>query len=408
MKHVYASIDIGSDSVKVVVTELYRDHLNLLAATSVPSKGIKKGLIVEPNLAKESIIRALKEVEAMLGVRIRKVLATVPSHFADYKVIKGNCTVEGDLITSKDMINSYKDGIKKNIAPNEEFVTVVPIDFKINGKTVMKDPKNFPGQTLVGRTMMITTPKKNVYSVASIIESIGVELADITVGSIGDVAVFKNKEVEETLGAIINIGADMTMVSLYNKGVPASTKIIGQGGKDIDKDLSYMYRISTTDARKIKETFAHAHTRNASKDSFYKVKNIEGKEIKISDYDASKIAMSRLKEILSLSKKALEDLTNNKIQYIIVTGGTSNMLDIEHVIDSELLSGKKGNVKLIGIRNNKYATAIGSIIYFLNTLKLKGMDYSMMSREDMDDLSSPKSDNDETVLGKVFSYFFGE
>ena len=84
------------------------------------------------------------------------------------------------------------------------------------------------------------------------------------------------------------------------------------------------------------------------------------------------------------------------------------MLDIEHVIDSELLSGKKGNVKLIGIRNNKYATAIGSIIYFLNTLKLKGMDYSMMSREDMDDLSSPKSDNDETVLGKVFSYFFGE
>lgn len=408
MKHVYASIDIGSDSIKVVVTELYRDHLNLLAATSVPSKGVKKGLIVEPNQAKESIIKALKEVEAMLGVRIRKVLATVPSHFADYKVIRGSCTVEGDLITSKDMINSYKDGIKKNISPNEEFVTVVPIDFKINGKTVMKDPKNFPGQTLIGRAMMITAPKKNVYSVASIIESIGVELADITVGSISDVSVFKNKQVDETLGAIINIGADMTMVSLYNKGVPASTKIIGQGGKDIDKDLSYMYRISTTDARKIKETFAHAHIKNASKDSYYEVKNIEGKDIKISDFDASKIAMSRLKEILSLSKKALEDLTNNQIQYIIVTGGTSNMLDFEYVIDSELLSAKKGNVRLIGIRNNKYATAIGSIIYFLNTLKLKGMDYSMMSREDMDDLSSPKSDNDETVLGKVFSYFFGE
>ena len=107
MEHVYASIDIGSDSVKVVVCELYRNHLNLLAATSVPSKGIKKGLIVNPDLAKESIISALKEAEAMLGVRIKKVIATVPAHFADYKLIKGSSKVASDLISGNDMINSY-------------------------------------------------------------------------------------------------------------------------------------------------------------------------------------------------------------------------------------------------------------------------------------------------------------
>ncbi len=408
MEHVYASIDIGSDSIKVVVSEFYHGHLNLLAATSEPSKGVKKGLIVEPKLAKESIIRALKGAEAMLGVRIKKIIATVPSHFASYKIIRGECAVEGDLITSKDMVNSYKEGIRKNILPNEELVTIVPIDFKINGKTVMKDPKNFPGKSLVGRAMMVTVPKKNVYSIASIIESIGVELVDITVGSIGDTSAFKTEDFNDGLGAIINVGADTTMVSIFNKGIPAATKIIGSGGKTIDKDISYKYRISTVDARKIKETFALAHARGASKESYYETCNIENIPVKISQLDVSKIVESRLKEILSLAKSELEDLTNKQIKYIIVTGGISNMLDFEYVLNDVLISAKKGNVKLIGIRNNKYSTAVGNIIYFLNTLKLKGMDYSMFSEEDMNALSSPASRNDETVLGKVFSYFFGE
>jgi len=408
MEHVYASLDIGSDSIKVVVTELHQGHLNLLAATSEPSKGVKKGLIIEPKLAKESIIRALKGAEAMLGVRIKKVIATVPSHYAKYRIIKGKCAVEGDLITSKDMVNSYKDGIKKNILPNEEFVTVIPIDFKINGKTVMKDPKNFPGQSLVGRAMMVTVPKKNVYSIASIVESIGIELVDVTVSSIGDTSAFITDELKTGLGAIINIGADMTTVSIFNKGVPAAERIINAGGKDIDKDISYKYRISVTDAREIKESFALASTKGASKENYYEVQNIENKPVKISQFDASKIASSRLKEILEAAKNELEDLTNKQIKYIIVTGGISNMQNFDKILNDVIVTAKKGNVKLIGIRNNKYSVAIGNIIYFLNTLKLKGMDYSMFSEEDMDLLSSQASDNDETVLGKVFSYFFGE
>ncbi len=410
MEHVYASIDIGSDTVKVVVCELYQNHLNLLASTSVPSKGIKKGLIVEPELAKETIMRALKEAEAMLGVRIRKVIATIPSHFLDYKLIKGECNVAGDLITGNDMINSYKDGIKKELSSTEEFVTVVPIDFKINGKTVIKDPKNFPGQTLIGRAMMVTSPKKNVYSVASIIESIGVELADISVGSIGDINCFKNKDLDSSISGIINIGGDITTISLYNKGIPVSTKIIGSGGKDIDKDISYMYRINIEDAKKIKENFALAHKKNANKNEIYEVKDIEGKNLKINQLEVSEIVMSRINEILNAAKNELGGLTNKQIQYIIVTGGISNMLDFEYCLNDIMMSASKGNVKLVGLRNNKFSTAIGNIIYFLNTIKLKGMNYSMLSEDDMEKLSSPnKSVNNEgTVLGKVFSYFFGE
>ena len=409
MEHVYASIDIGSDSIKLVVCDLYQNHLNLLAATSVPSRGIKKGLIVEPEYVKKSIALAFKDVEDMLGIKIKKVIANVPNHMAEYKIIRGECDIPGDLITSHDMINSYKAGIRSNLLPNEEFVTVVPIDFKINGKTIMKNPKGFPGKRLMGRAMMVTTPKKNVYSVASLLESLGIEIVDISVGSVGDVSCFKNESLDKSISAIINIGSDITMVSLYNKSIPVSTKIIGAGGKDIDRDLAYMYKISMDEARKIKENFALAHVRNADKLDVYETLNNDNVKIKINQLSASEVVMSRINEILTLAKNELNDLTNKPIQYIIVTGGMSNMLDFEYCIHEVLPDASKGAVKLIGVRNNKYSTAIGNIIYFLNTLKLKGMNYSMLSEDDMEELSSPRENtNDDTMLGKVFGYFFGE
>ena len=408
MKHVYASIDIGSDAIKLAVCELYQNHLNLLAATSVPSRGVKKGLIVEPELAKKSISLALRSIEDMLGVKIKKIIANVPNHMAEYKLIKGETDIRGDLISASDMIHSYKEGIRSNLMPNEEFVTVVPIDFKINGKTVMKDPKGFPGKKLMGRAMMVTTPKKNVYSVASILESLGVEIVDISTSSIGDINCFRTENLEKNISAIINIGAEITTVSLYNKCIPVSTKIIGAGGLDIDRDLAYMYKIDLKVSRNIKENFALAHVRGASNTDFYETVNKDNVKIKINQHAASEIAASRINEILTLAKNELKDLTNKPIQYIIITGGASNMLDFEYSMREVIPNASKGAVKLVGVRNNKYSTVIGNIIYFLNTLKLKGMNYSMLSEDDMDEISSPSNSNDDTMLGKVFGYFFGE
>ena len=71
-----------------------------------------------------------------------------------------------------------------------------------------------------------------------------------------------------------------------------------------------------------------------------------------------------------------------------------------------------GNVKMIGIRNNKYSSAIGNVVYFINKLKLKGRDYTMLSEDDIENLSSPKRGlvniSGSSMLGKVFGYFFGE
>jgi len=165
--------------------------------------------------------------------------------------------------------------------------------------------------------------------------------------------------------------------------------------------------------KKIKEKFALAHRKNAVVDDIYEIVNLDGKKIKINQLEASEVVMSRLEEIISLAKNEINHLTNRPIQYIIVTGGVSNALNLEYTLASELgNSANIGNIKLIGVRNNKYSTALGNIIYFISTLKLKGQDYTMLNKDDMEVLSSSSKHflnaSSETMLGKVFGYFFGE
>lgn len=411
MKHIYTSVDIGSDSIKVVTSELFKGKLNLLAASSVKSKGIKKGLITDVNSATMSLQKAISEVENMLGIKIKKVITTIPSYFAEFIKIDGEIKInnENKIVTGDDVVKVLGQAVKGKISSTKEMVTIVPIDFSVDSKTGIKDPKGLTGNTLRTRAILITTPKKNIYSVVGLIEAIGIEVVDISLNSIGDINALKNKGMEEKIGAIINIGAETTTVSVYNKNILIKTSIIGMAGRDIDNDISYMYKIDLEVAKKIKEKFALAHKKYASSSEIYELpghKNIEQLEV-------STIAMSRIEEILTLAKKELLELTNRQMEYIIITGGVSNMSHFELV--AENIFGKDviiGNVRLIGIRNNKYSSAVGNIVYFINKLKIKGKNYTMVSDTDMEILSSTKKSlinvSNESMLGKVFGYFFGE
>lgn len=412
MERVYSSIDFGSDTIKLVVCEFSKGKLNLLAAASVPTNGIKKGLIVDPISVKKSVSDAFFKVESMLGIKIDKVIANIPSYFSEYTLIKGQTNISGEVITNQDIMKAYENGVNGKISPNQEYVTILPIDFKINDRSLLKTPIGFPGEKLLARAILATTTKKNICSIVTILESLKIEVVDISLGPIGDAFTLKEKELYNQIGVGINIGAEITTVSIYNKFLPVKNSIIQQGGKDIDKKIADYYGLSMEKAKKIKETFALAHTKNIGLNEVYEEENKLGEKLKISQGEVSQIVMEKLKEILTLVKKDINLLTNRQIQYIIVSGGTSELRDLEYLLKEVLHNCVKiGNIKIIGIRNNKYSVAVGNILYFLDVLKMEGSSYSMLKNDDMEDLSSPSRNSnisENSMLGKVFGYFFGE
>lgn len=412
MKHIYTSLDIGSDTIKIAVCELFQNKLNVLAATSCKSKGIKRGLITDFELASITIKQAFNEIEDMLGFKINKVIASVPSYLAEYSIIKSSIEIDSSkTISSKEVMKVLEKSISSKSLDGREMVTVLPIDFKINDSVAIKDPVGLNGSKLSTRAVLVTVPKKNVYSVVGLLEKIGIEVVDISINNIGDLYSFKNNNFEDKISAIINVGAETTSISIFNRSVIVKSAILNVGAKNIDQDISYTYKIDLETANKLKHKYVVADKMHASSNETVDCKNKNGEVIKINQYEISEVVESRVKEILNLAKNELNSLTSKRIDYIIITGGMSNMAGFEYAAYD--IFGKNiniGTMKMIGVRNNKYSSVIGNIVYFISKLKLKGQNYTMIDDGDYSAMASADSTRNapDSTLGKIFGYFFND
>lgn len=410
MRNVYTSIDIGTNNIKIAVCQLYNNKLNLLAASSVKSEGIKKGLVINQELASSAVKKAIDEVEQILGFEIKKVIASIPNSNAGFLMANGKTTIKDEqTVTGKDVSTVLESSLKNIDIGDNELVNIVPIDFNLDNQLNIKDPRGKEGHILTSRSVVTIVPKKNLYSIVSLLENIGLEVVDISLSLVGDINTFRNKSTENKVGAIINIGYDSTDITLYNKDIAIKTSSIEIGSKNIDSDISYIYKLNLSDSVKIKEKFALAHKRYASKNDYFEVSNKFGEQLKISQFEISEVIMSRIEEILTLARKEINLLTKHEVDYIIITGGTSSM-DGFNIIAEEVLGNlaKVGSIKVLGVRNNMYSTVIGNIIYFINKLQLRNIEYTMIDDYEYEEENKIMNVINDSMLGKVFGYFFKE
>lgn len=412
MKKIYTSIDIGSDTIKMVTAEIYMNRCNVLASTSLKSEGIKNGLIVDAAKAIVSVKEAVSSIEKMLGIKIKNVIASVPCNNAFFSLVDGYIDIDREekIVDGKDIIKCLQNCVYNKIDEDRELIATLPIEFSIDGEVGIKDPKGLPCEKLGVKAIMVTTPKKNVYSVISILEAVGLKVIDIAFNSLGDYYEFRNKEIDNTVSGIINIGAETTTVSVFNKGILMNTKVINIGSKNIDKDITYVYKLNLRDSKKLKENFAIAHKRFSQVNETFDIINNVGEKLKINQYEVSEICMERLIEILKIAKNEIKDLTNKEISYIIITGGASEFNGFNTLLNE--FSSRNiaiADMNTIGVRKNRFSSSLGIIKYFNKKLDFRGRQYSMIDEDQVNELISSKkktNSSNDSIVGKVFGYFF--
>lgn len=411
MRRVLSSIDIGTNSIKLVVAEIFKDKINVLCAISEESRGIKKGLVENAEDAIYSIKKTLKKAEDLLGLKIKKVIASIPEY--ELKFTKGEgvntITNEDGIVTKNDISRILKTCVYNKINDNYELINVIPIDYKLDGNLV-KNPVGMSGEKLSLESLIISAPKKNTYNIIKIIEKCGLEVIDIMLGSTSDYALFNNEFLNNTNGIIINLGAGKTTISSFYKGILVNTNVLDEGGINVDNDISFMYKTKIKDSKKLKERYALASTKLANPKEITTIINKLGEKVEVNQYEITEYVSARLQEILKKAKNKINYLTKKEISYIIITGGLTEIKDFN--ILAENIFGKNvtfGNVNIIGARDNKYSTAIGMIKNFNNKLNEKDKEFSIFDSDEIETLcSSEKRINvaSDSILGKVFGYFF--
>lgn len=411
MRRILSSIDIGTNSIKLVVAEIVRDKVNVLCAISEESRGIKKGLIENFEDVVFSIKKAVKKAEDMLGLKIKKVVASVPEYDLKFSSGEGVNTITNDdgIVTKSDISRILKTCAYNKVNENYELINIIPIEYKLDNK-IVKNPVGLMGKKLKLNSIVISAPKKDIYEFIKAIEKCGIEVIDIMLGSIADYALFKNEFLDENNGVIINLGAGKTTISAFYKGILVNEYILPEAGDLVDNDISFMYKTKIKDSKKLKERYALASTKLANPKEITTLINKLGEKVEVNQYELTEYVASRMQEILKKAKNQINYLTKKEISYIIITGGLTEIKDF-NILATSIFGNNVtfGNVNIIGVRDNKYSTAIGLIKNFNDKLNSKDKDYSIFDEEEIDILcSSDKRINvaSDSILGKVFGYFF--
>ena len=252
MKQIITSLDLGSNSIKIIVGEIYKEKLFVLACSEIKSKGIKKGFIVDGEVAFSCLKDAFKRTEDVLGIKIDKVIITVPAYYADFIMSEGYTTItrEEKIVNGVDITRALQSSVYNKINPNLELVSVTPHEFIINDKITVKDPKGKSAIKLASNVVLGTIPKKNIYTLIDSLESLGIKVVDLSFGGQADYYEFRLPEYKDKLGAVINIGTNKTEISIINEDILVSAEVLDVGGRNIDRDISYIYDLALDDSKR--------------------------------------------------------------------------------------------------------------------------------------------------------------
>ena len=408
MAHIYTGLDIGNGYIKVIVVNANLNKYYVLATTSVKTNGLKKNVIYDEKKLKNSLITAIKNTEEKIGMKIREVILCLPANRASMTIEHGLVNIKGDRVRGRDVSNVFEDTILDSYDNTRELVSCLPISFTVDDEASVSNPIDEEGEKLFMKGVVATSPKNEIYPFIDIVRSLGLNITDIVYNIQADYYTVSSKDLDRKLGAVINIGNDITSVGIFNKGIMIKNSYIPVGSSSVDKDISFVYKIDLPMAKELKEKFAISSSRYADSNDDIVVTNKENKKLTINQIEISKVIESRIGEILKLAKNEINRLTKREISYIIVVGGISELAGFNYIVEDVL--GRNAscmNMTLIGARHNKYSSAFGSCIYYDKKCTLREKNGNMFDEVDIDNFVSPKKRNgNNDISNKFFGHFF--
>ena len=410
MRKIFTALDIGSNTIKVVVGEFIGTKLNILSAVKVTSRGYVNNYILDKEALISRIKEAISKTEEELNIKIRKVILNVPSYNLDFKLTDGRVELEENVVKSNDIVRLLQDVSKNKIDHKNELICTLPIMFKVDDEETI-NPYGKHGNILYVKSILVSTDKKTIYDLANIVNSCNLDIIDITTTGLADYYNFKSKELDTKNIAIVNLGSTTTNISIFSKGIFINNKIIDDGGFYIDKEIASVYNLKRNETEYLKEKLALAVINNADEKETITLTNKNGEEITVNQYELSKIVSEKMDNLLKIIKKNINLLTKKEISYIIITGGLSEIKDINLLINNVFnKNGKIGKINNLGARDNSYSVALGMLKYFNSKLLLRNREFSSLTEEEIDAMCtiSEKNTSKNSLISRVVGYFFDD
>ncbi len=374
MRNIYAVLDIGSASIKLIVGEVVNGTICVLFSKKAASHGVRNGLIENMESIVYDIRTLLDEASSVLNASIERVALCIPSNYTRLYKSVGNINIESPSfkITNDDVIKVLKKSKEFDLSDKEEIITVMPIKYYLDSKVMEELPIDEISETLKVESLIITTRKKKLYSYITAVEKAGAQVMEITVDTYASAKEALNSVYLQEGVVIVDIGNDGTTISFFEDGYLKFISSVDVGGLDITRNIASMMKITLERAENYKIRYGNCDENESDEDLIHTTRSSD--QLKhYTQKDLSSMIVQSVEELMNIIKTKVDLINDGRTYETIIVGGGGELPCIENVASRVLgTSVRTYRPDTIGARDMQYVFCLGMIYYLDDRAKIIG------------------------------------
>ena len=369
---VVVGLDIGTTKICAVVGQINNGQVDVIGLGTYPSKGLRKGVVVNIDSTVQSIKKAIEEAELMAGCEITSVYAGIAGGHIKGINSHGVIAVKNREITSNDVKRVIDAASAVAIPMDREVIHIIPQEFIVDEQDGIRDPVGMSGVRLEGRVHIVTGAITSAQNIIKCANRAGLDVNDIVLEQLGSSEAVLMPEEKELGVAIIDMGGGTTDLVIFSDGAIKHTAVVSLAGNHITNDISMGLRTPLEEAEKIKKRYGCALASMVHKDETIEVPSVGGRNPRVlSKQTLAEIVEPRVEEILTLVHHEVmkTGYANLIASGIILTGGTAVLEGLPELAEQIFnLPVRRGTPIGIGglvdlVNSPMYATGVGLVLY---------------------------------------------
>ncbi len=366
-------LDIGTSKVAAIVGEVAAGgSLKIVGLGSHPSRGLKKGVVVNIESTVQSIQRAIEEAELMAGCQIHSVYAGIAGSHIRSLNSHGIVAIRDREVYAHDIERVIDAAQAVAIPADQKILHILPQEYIIDSQEGIKEPLGMSGVRLEAKVHVVTCAVNAAQNIEKCIRRCGLEVEEIILEQLASSYAVLTDDERELGVCLVDIGGGTTDIAVFTEGAIRHTGVIPIAGDQVTNDIAMALRTPTQYAEEIKIRYACALAQLAGADETIKVPGVGERGARdLSRQALAEVVEPRYDELFTLvqseiRRSGFEDMLAGGI---VLTGGTSKMEGVvelaEEIFHMPVRIGSPAGVQGMAdiVKNPIYSTAVGLLLF---------------------------------------------
>lgn len=386
-------LDIGTTKICCIIAEVNSEGLiEIIGIGTHPSRGLRKGVVINIESTVESIKGAVEEAELMAGVEVDSVYVGIAGGHIKGFNSHGIIAVKSKEVTQLD-VNRVIEAAKAVAIPmDREVIHIIPQEFIVDGQDGIKSPLGISGVRLEAKVHIVTGAVTSAQNIVRSVNKAGLVVKDIVLEQLASSEAVLNPDERELGVAVIDIGGGTSDMAIFANDAIKHTYVLAIGGNNITNDIAIGLRTPIHEAEKIKQKYGCCFAEMIKDGEVIDIPSVSGKHPReISRQVLAEIIEPRVEEIFQLLQEEIAKNGFDKLipSGIVLTGGSTLMEGTDQLAERIFnLPVRIGIPQQVGgladvVSSPMYSTCVG-LLLFGQKSRSKGLYHEFSDRHMFD------------------------